>query len=223
MMTPPSRLRLNALILASILILAPSCSAFDSPLSDTAVREAYFLGQRHDDSLPKLLDKYVQYLQLPKSGPYIQSVSFLTPYILTALYSSQQVSIYSAQQAQLDHLKTPEVVRVTVQILLTDSYGAYVSTPTGPDAHSPKGFFVRPSDFWRDFRLRALQKDELVIPTKATGEPTYRCDDTSCVLSGATLTFEYPAAAFTDSASTIQIDPPEGDPVVVDFDLTSFR
>src|SRR5246127_3304333 len=104
----PAPLRLNALALTSILILAPSSSAFDSPLSDTAVREAYFLGQRHDDSLGKLLDKYVLYMQPPKTGPYIQSVSFLTPYILTAIYSSQQVSIYSAQHAQLDHLRNPE-------------------------------------------------------------------------------------------------------------------
>jgi hypothetical protein len=213
----------NAVALTSLLLLAPSSSAFDSPLSDTAVREAYFLGQRHDDSLPKLLDKYVQYLQPPKAGPYIQSVSFLTPYILTALYSSQQVSIYSAQQAQLDHLKNPEIVRIAVQILLTNTYGAFSSTSPGSDPHSTKGIFMRPSDFWRDFRLRAFQKDELVTPTSAKGDPTYYCSDDGCVLTGATLTFEYPAAAFTDASATIQIDPPEGDPVVVDFDLTSFR
>ena len=210
-----------ALLTAIILLSAPTL-AFDTPLSDTAVREAYFLGQRHDDSLGKLMDKYVLYLEPPKTGPYIQSVSFLTPYILTALYSSQQVSIYSAQQAQLDHLKTPEVVRVTVQIFLTDSYAAY-SAAMGSDSHSAKGVFVRPPDFWRDFRLRVFQKDQLVIPTGAKGEPQFRCDDSSCILSGATLTFEYPAAAFTETFATIQIDPPEGDPVVVDFDLTSFR
>ena len=219
----PAPLRLNALALTSILILAPSSSAFDSPLSDTAVREAYFLGQRHDDSLGKLLDKYVLYLQPPKTGPYIQTVSFLTPYVLTALYSSQQVSIYSAQQAQLDHLKNPEVVRVTVQISLTDSYGPYVSSVTGPDPHSLKGIVMRPSDFWRDFRVRVYQKDQMVIPTNAKGEPISRCEKSACTISGAILTFEYPAAAFTDTSATIQIDPPEGDPVVVDFDLTSFR
>ena len=219
----PTRLRLNALVFASVLIFAPSSNAFDSPLSDTAVREAYFLGQRHDDSLGKLLDKHVFYLQPPKTGPYIQSVSFLTPYVLTALYSSQQVSIYSAQQAQLDHLKNPEVVRVTAQISLTDSYGPYISAPTGPDSHSLKGIIMRPSDFWRDFRVRVFQKDQMVIPTIANGDPHYQCTEDACVLSGATLTFEYPAAAFTDTSATIQIDPPEGDPVVVDFDLTSFR
>jgi hypothetical protein len=219
----PTRLRLTTLTSASILILAPSSSAFDSPLSDTAVREAYFLGQRHDDSLGKLLDKYILYLQPPKTGPYIQSVSFLTPYVLTALDSSQHVNIYSAQQARLDHLKNPEVVRVTAQISLTDSYGPYISAPTGPESHSVKGIIMRPSDFWRDFRLRVFQKDEMVIPTHADGKPIFRCEDSGCILSGATLTFEYPAAAFTDSSATIQIDPPEGDPVVVDFDLTSFR
>jgi hypothetical protein len=209
--------------LASLLIFAPSSSAFDSPLSDTAVREAYFLGQRHDDSLGKLMDKYVLYLQPPKTGPYIQSVSFLTPYVLTALYSSQQVNIYSAQQAQLDHLKNPEVVRVTAQIFLTDSYGPYASAPTGPDPHSLKGIFMRPSDFWRDFRVRVFQKDQMVIPISAGGDPHYQCTEDACILSGATLTFEFPAAAFTETSATIQIDPPEGDPVVVDFDLTSFR
>lgn len=219
----PTGIRVNTLALAWLLALAPSSSVFDSPLSDTAVREAYFLGQRRDGSLGKLLDKYVLYLQPPKTGPYVQSVSFLTPYILTAIHSSEQVSIYSAQQAQLDHRKNPEVVRVTVQIFLTDSYGPLIAHPTGSDPHSVKGFIPRSPDFWRDFRLRVFQKDEMVIPTSAKGDPAYRCDDTSCVLSGATLTFEYPASAFTDTSATIQIDPPEGDPAVVDFDLTSFR
>jgi len=218
-----THLRRNAVALASLLILAPFSSAFDSPLSDTAVREAYFLGQRHDDSLPKLLDKYVLYLQPPKTGPYIQSVSFFTPYVLTALNSSQQVSIYSAQQAQLDHLKNPEVVRVTVQIFLTESYAAYSAVATGSDSHSPKGVFVRPSDFWRDFRVRVFQKDQMVIPTAANGEAHYQCNEGGCILSGATLNFEYPAAAFTEASATVQIDPPEGDSVVVDFDLTAFR
>jgi len=61
----PTHLRRNAVALASFLILVPSSNAFDTPLSDTAVREAYFLGQRHDDSLLKLLDKHVLHLQPP--------------------------------------------------------------------------------------------------------------------------------------------------------------
>ena len=44
----PTRLRLLSSLLAGALLVPSSSTAFDSPLSDTAVREAYFLGQRHD-------------------------------------------------------------------------------------------------------------------------------------------------------------------------------
>src|SRR5713101_4573657 len=44
-------------VLTAALLLTPSSFAFDSPLSDQAVREAYFLGQRHDASF---LSKYIK-------------------------------------------------------------------------------------------------------------------------------------------------------------------
>ena len=210
-------------VLVALLILPQASTAFDTPLSETAVREAYFLGQRHDDSLGQLLTRHSQYFQQTETGPYIQFVSFLTPYALVALNSSQQVGTYSAQQAQIDHDKNPEVVRVVVQILLTDSYGPYMVRPMGSDSNSPKGFTPRPSDFWRDFRLRTLQKDELVIPESAKGEPTFHCEEYSCILTGATLTFEYPADSFKEDSAVIQIDPPEGPSVSAEFDLSRLR
>jgi hypothetical protein len=219
----PTRLRLIALTLASILVLAPSSSAFDSPLSDSAVREAYFLGQHRDEVFAKFLQKYVTALPQPKSGPHIASVSFFTPYALTAIYSSQQVSIYSAQQAQLDHQKQPELVRVVVQIWFTDSYGEYIVHPASSRSGSAKGLERRSYDFWRQFRVRVFQNDRFMVPVNAHGEPNVWCGDDGCDLTGAELTFEYPADAFTENTATVQIEPPEGDPVVVDFDLTSFR
>jgi len=38
-----------ASLLAAALLLASSAFAFSTPLSDEAVREAYFLGQRRDE------------------------------------------------------------------------------------------------------------------------------------------------------------------------------
>src|SRR5215470_245691 len=199
------RPRIIALFCISLLVISPSSCAFETPLSDTAVREAYFLGQRHDDSLAQLLNKYVQYLRAPQSGPYIQSVSFLTPYVLTAINSSEHVSIYSAQQAQIDHGKSPEIVRVTVQIFLTDSYGAYIVRPVGSGSPLIKGLSPRASDFWRDFRVRVFQREGMVVPVNANGRPTFRCEEDSCILTGATLTFEYPASAFGEDTVTIQV------------------
>lgn len=208
---------------SAVLLLVQPLSAFDTPLSDTAVREAYFLGQHHDELFANLLRKYTFTLPEPKSGPYIASVSFYTPYALTALNSNQHPLSYSAQQAQLDHLKQPEIVRVVVQICFTVSYGEYIVHPVDSRSNSPKGVEVRPYDFWRQFRVRVFQNDRFTVPMNAYGEPSLRCGDDGCDVTGATLTFEYPADAFTGNTATVEIDPPEGDPVGVDFDLTAFR
>jgi hypothetical protein len=58
----------------------------------------------------------------------------------------------------------------------------------------------------------------------ASGVPTYICGrHGGCTLTGATLQFDYPAKAFTSDTATIQIFPPEGDPLSVDFDLSALR
>src|SRR5262249_45519368 len=99
----PSIWRSGLASAAAALIAASPLFAFDTPLSEQAVREAYFLGQRRDDSLARLLDKYTKYLDAPRSGPHIASMTFFTPFALVAQLSSQHAAGYSAQQAQLDH------------------------------------------------------------------------------------------------------------------------
>src|SRR5205807_6020555 len=64
----------------------------------------------------------------PKSGPYISSVELSTPFLQMIEYSSRQ-SNYNAQQAALDyHRFGKEIVRVVVEIRLTQSYGDRKST-----------------------------------------------------------------------------------------------
>ncbi len=215
--------RLFALLLASFLGFPAATFPFETPLSDTAVRDAYFLGQRRDETFAQFVSNYSRALPAPAKGPYIQSVSFFTPYVLTAINSSQHLGIYSAQQAQLDHDSAPEIVRVIVQIFLTDSYGEFLIRPARQDSQANHGVMLRPADFWRGFRLHVSQKDQMMIPSAATGEPTFRCTDDGCDLTGATLTFDFPASAFTDDTATVLVTPPEGDPVSVDFDPTSLR
>ncbi|HYS23474.1 MAG TPA: hypothetical protein VER56_06025, partial [Candidatus Eisenbacteria bacterium] len=63
--------RAIAAVLMAAMLLTPSSFAFDTPLSDQAVREAYFLGQRHDETMSTLLNKYTKLLPPPKTGPDI--------------------------------------------------------------------------------------------------------------------------------------------------------
>jgi hypothetical protein len=129
--------RIFSALLLAICLSLPSASAFDSPLSDTAVREAYFLGQRHDASF---LGNYIKLLPPPKTGPHISSVTFLTPFAQLAQLSDHRIGSYSAQQARLDHLGQEEFVKITVEIYLTASYGPLIPNPDGSPALIPNRY-----------------------------------------------------------------------------------
>jgi hypothetical protein len=196
----------------------------DTPLSEEAVRDAYFLGQHHDQTLSLFLAKYMKVLPMPKSGPDIASISFLTPFALFAQESSQRTMNYSAQQAEQDHRNQEEIVRIVIQIQLTETYGALIPTPTGSRSGSPIGFAKRPGDFWKDFEVQVVDKDRVLVPLSSSGDSVYSCDSYGgCILSGATLQFEFSAKAFKSDSPAIQVTPPEGDPVSVDFDLSRLR
>ncbi len=205
------------------LLLVPYSFAFDTPLSDQAVREAYFLGQRRDETMAALLNKYTKFLPPPKTGPHIYSVTFFTPFALMVQQSSQHTSGYSAQQAALDHRDQGEFVRISVQIHLTDSYGPFIARPTGSRSGSPTGFVPRPYDFWKDFDVQVSSEDHQLKPLSSSGQPDLLCDEGGCTLIGATLQFDFAAEDFASGSAVIEVIPPEGDPLSVDFDLDHLR
>ena len=210
------------LLLIALLAVQP-LAAFDTPLSEEAIREAYFLGQRHDESLTKALEKYTQQLPVPDSGPHIVFVTCLTPFAQAVLFSSQQTANYSAQQAQLDHRDLKETVEVQIAVRFTNSYGPMVPANPSASTKDHPAFVPRPADFWRDFDVAVLDGDKLLDPTLSTGRPDYVCDEGGCVLVGATILLDFPAEAFAQQNVTVHITPPEGDQVVTNFDLTQVR
>lgn len=212
-----------ASVLVALILSTPSSFAFDTPLSDEAVREAYFLGQRRDETMAALLNKYTKFLSPPRIGPHIYSVTVFTPFALLVQQSSQHTSGYSAQQAALDHRDQPEFIRIIVQIQLTDSYGPYIVRPTGSRSGSPKGFVPRPYDFWKDFDVQVSSKDQKLEPFSSSGQPLLLCDEGGCTLTGATLQFDFSADDFSSGSAVIDVNPPEGDPVSIDFDLDHLR
>ena len=220
-----SRLRSLACILAVLLAIPFPSFAFDTPLSDTAVRQAYFMGQRHDESLAHFLDSYTKHLPQPKTGPNITSVSLLTPYALLTEFASWQPYGYSAQQAEIDHRRLVETVKIVVVIRLTDSYSGVMRNPAVHTTGNPADYLPRPTDFWRDFQIQVFNAD-LKEPMKYfayTGEPDYICGDGWCTLIGATVQLEFLADSFAADRATVLIDPPESDQVSVSFDLSSLR
>jgi hypothetical protein len=208
-----TRLRFLSGVLSAVLAFPLSAAAFDTPLSDTAVREAYFLGQRHDDTLTRFLDKYTKHLPPPKAGPYLSSISFFTPFALIAQQSSQRAGGYSAQQAQIDHRSRGESVRVVVQFECVD-------TSSG----SPTSFTFRPRPFWNDYSVQVFDRDNLLTPFNSSVEPNYICsDEGGCTLTGATLSFEFSPESFTTDTASVRVTSPYGDPIHVELDLSALR
>jgi hypothetical protein len=215
--------RSSVLATSLALLLAGPALAFNSPLSDESIREAYFLGQRRDESMALFLARYKQVLRPPDTGPYISSVEFLTPLASVVLLSSQRVN-YSAQQAEQEHRRDDELVVITVEIQLTQSYGAILSSAaTSARSGTPIGYRLRSSNFWKDFDVQVLSDDENLEPTLSTGRPNYLCNESGCTLTGAILRLELPAKLFTSDSATVRVTPPAGPEVSVNFDLVVLR
>jgi hypothetical protein len=219
----PTHARSFFSVLLAAFLASPASLAFQSPLSDESIREAYFLGQRHDGTFPRLLGKYSRQLPPPKSGPHIASIAFLTPFAQLVRFSNSYVGNYSAQQAALDHRAQEEIVEISVRILFTPSYGVFLPASAGSGSNSPQGHRLRPHDFWKDFQVQVFEGDEERLPERFAGEPNSSCSRSGCSRTGATLHLDFPASAFTSDTVTVKVLPPEGPEVSVDFDLTALR
>ena len=215
-------LRTIAVLLSAALSLSPAY-AFQTPLSDESIREAYFLGQRHDDAA-FALDKYKRHLAPQSAGPYISAVEFLTPFARATQVSSQHGVGYSAQRPAKEHHQQHEIVSVTVEVTLAKSYPAPLILSPGSESSHPRDSALGFADFWHAVHVRVLAGDRLVSPTKLTGHPNHNCSfHGGCWLTGATIQLEFPADLFTSDSAQVHIIPPEGSEVRVDFDLSSLR
>jgi hypothetical protein len=205
------------------LLFAASAQAFNFPLSIESIREAYFLGQRRDETTARYLDTYSKHLKPPKSGPYISSVRFFTPFAQLVQISSEHTSGYSAQQAQQDHRGHDEIVEISVEIELTPSYGPILTDHASSRSSSPVAYRLRSAGFWTDFQVHVFQGETFLEPVTYTGKPKYSCSEGGCTLYGATIALEFPASTFDSDSATVEVLPPEGEPIAVDFDLTRLR
>ena len=211
----PSSFGRGLAILAAALLVTSIASACEVPLSDEAVREAYFLGQRHDETSARFLETYRLYFPVPKSGPHVFVVEVFTPYALAVQSSSHHSLGYSAQQAKLDYRARGDSLRVGVYVRYTSTYG-----PGFP--YSP----VRTSG-WKDFQVR------LTLNGKTLESRSVRYEGTLMGTGGGKgagsrptgfiVWQEYPAPNPTSTDATVEVDTPDGQHVVASFDLSRLR
>ena len=169
----PSSLRSRFSVFALGLLFVPFSSAFQSPLSDEDIRDAYFLGQRNDEATARVFLSYLKTLPPPKSGPYVSEVEVYTPYSQLVERSRLHSVGYSAQQAGKDYRATSDSLFVRIRINFTSTYGAFELYRSGRLLEAPKGSSSEPRpDYHRDFRAGLSQKGEWIEPLSIQITPT---------------------------------------------------
>jgi hypothetical protein len=200
----------------AILLLSPVSSSFNFPLSDQAVREAYFLGQHHDEKLEQFFQAYRHYLHTPQSGPDVHMIELLTPYALAVDVSRKHAPGYSAQQAQQDYLDHGNILRLAVYVRYTPSYGAGANS-------APSN---RNSPTWKDFQFRLTQSGQTIKSRGIRYEATQIGGGGKAGgprRTGFVAYIEYNAQNVASADASAEIDTPDGQHLVSSFDLASLR
>ncbi len=205
--------------LAFGLALTVSAAAYEFPVSDYSIREAYFLGNRKDQKADKFLSQYVKRLPLPKFGPHIAEIELRTPYQQIVLRARKAPDGYSSQLAREDFRRSPETIIVRVLILLTPTYPAHAPI----QAVQSEPTVLRAEDFWREFRLRLYQKSE-IQPGKVSGRPIYSSSDSGpSGLVGAEVEMEFRASDLVEAPARVVVITPTKQRIEAEFDLTMLR
>lgn len=210
-------------VLASALLVWPIPGVVGATLSDEAVREAYFLGQRNDEKTALVLETYHRHLPMPQSGLYVSEIELFTPYAETVDLSRQRTFGYSAQQAAKEYRDRGDVFRLRVRVFFTDTYSqrTYAQAATQKDGRGTK---LRQdararSGGWQGFQVQLWQKDKLIEPLEIPGIPVFRGYTVEGTSYGFDVVLHYDGDEIGADNAQVVVLTPDGQRIVADFDL----
>jgi hypothetical protein len=204
------------LILALALGIAITAAAFEYPLSSTAIRDAYFLGNRNDEQTADYFSKYAHRFPVPKTGPYVEEIGLETPFTQVARHSQATLN-YHAPSAVEEFQGKPLPLRVHVDIVLTPSYSP-IPESTGANLYQ----WV--PDFWNDFKVQFIQDKKEIPATNRRGGPTYAYADFGTPwVTGARIELEYDPEKIESDPVDIDVLTPDGQKIEATFDLGRLR
>ena len=211
-------------VLAAGLLVWPISDVVGATLTDEAVREAYFLGQRNDEKTARFLETYRRRLPMTESGLYVSEIELFTPYAETVDLSRQRTFGYSAQQAAQESRDRGDVFRLRVRVFFTDTYSqrTYAQAATQKDGRKIK---LRQdarahSGGWQGFQVQLWQKDKLIEPLEIPGIPVFRGYTVGGASYGFDVVLHYDGDDIDADNAQVVVLTPDGQRVVAEFDLT---
>jgi len=214
----PSRKLLSTIVaLVVIAGIAVPALALNFPLSSTAIRDAYFIGNRNDEQTADFLGQYAHQFKAPKSGPYVQEIGIETPFTQVVRHA-QATANYNAPDAVEEFQHKALSIRVRVDIALTPTYSP-VPEPT-------EEFYQWVPDFWNDFKVHLLLGKKEVPAERVRGGPLFGYPGDmgeTPIVTGARIEAEYNPEKIEASFTTIKVLTPDGQEIETTFDLGKLR
>ena len=181
-------LQRNPRILVLSLVLAftrPAC-AYDIPLSESAIRDAYFLGKRTGGLNAEFIASYSRQIPQLKQGNCTSTARVETPFLKVAIHSSDMPN-YSAQAAVKDFFGKTLAFDVHLDICYT--------------THAPQNAI----------RFKIIQNKKEMAPLSVQRSPyEERTEFGALPPNGEQIDLEFKAEALGSSDLTIVIDTPDG-------------
>jgi hypothetical protein len=205
-----------------LMLIALPALAYQYPLSSIDIRDAFFIGNRNDDLTAALFAKYSRTLPAPETGAHVAQIELDTPYLQIARRAKGALN-YDSLDAVQEFQDKPMVFRVRVEFYFTATYmplpvthteGIPLETPSYPD-------------FWNDFKVRLIQDKE--VRPKSTGGaaifPMWGADGYGPPPSpiGGRIDVDFDPTKIDTADATVEVLTPDGQDVVVPFDLSRLQ
>lgn len=174
--------------------------AYDVPLSESSIRDAYYLGTRATTMGNDFLREYTQNLPELKVGRFTSAIRIETPFGQIAAASATKLG-YSAQDAVKEFLGKPLAFRISMDICYR------IDAPENA------------------VRVGVFQNKKEVFPETYASSPYYPATDKYTRVSsiGEKVEVEFKPNKIESSNLLIVIDTPDGQHVETVFDLRALR
>lgn len=213
-------------IFASFLLFAYTLvlSAYEVPLSPSAIQEAYILGQRNDQATANFLTPYVkEMVATGQTGPHIAEIQVLTPFVQVVDESRKNTAGYTEEQATADYQRRGNSILVRIVLMLPAVFPNQQnsSAATNTQNNAP----LRPENFWQNFRFNVKQWGKTIASRSIRNTPIYSTatKDAPAVLDGATVWLEFDAKDISSDQLVVEVVTPDAKNITAAFDLKKLR
>jgi hypothetical protein len=185
-------------VLLAFSLAIPVC-AYDAPLAENSIRDAYFLGTRTGGLSPDFIVQYARLVPVLKQGGCASNVRIETPFLEVAKHAREAPN-YSAQDAVQEFYGKAMIFRMYLDICYE---------PNAPP---------------NAVKLEITQNKKQLVPLSSESTAYAQATDFGYLPpNGEQIVLEFASEKIASATLTVLIDTPDGQHGETEFDLQKLR